>query len=30
VTNDAMFYAYRVTIDAGGRKFFRMDVTENN
>jgi hypothetical protein len=30
ITNDAMFYAYRMTIDAGGRKFFRMDVTENN
>jgi uncharacterized protein YjiK len=26
ITNDAMFYAYRITIDAGGRKFFRMGV----
>jgi uncharacterized protein YjiK len=30
ITNDAMFYVYRMTIDAGGRKFFRMDVTGNN
>ena len=27
VTNDAVFYAWRITIDAG-RKFFRMDVAE--
>ena len=27
ITNDAVFYAWRITIDAG-RKFFRMDVTE--
>ncbi|MCW1886864.1 esterase-like activity of phytase family protein [Luteolibacter flavescens] len=28
ITNDAMFYVWRLTIDAGG-KFFRMDVKEN-
>jgi len=28
ITNDALFYAWRITIDAGGRKFFRMDVAE--
>ena len=28
ITNDAMFYVWRLTIDAGARKFFRMDVTE--
>ena len=27
ITNDALFYAWRIAIDAG-RKFFRMDVTE--
>jgi uncharacterized protein YjiK len=27
ITNDAVFYAWRITIDAG-RKFFRMDVTK--
>ncbi len=26
ITNDAMFYAYRITIDAGGRKFFRFGI----
>ncbi len=26
ITNDAMFYAYRITIDASGKKFFRFDV----
>ena len=30
LVNDAVFRAYRITIDAGGKKFFRMDVTENN
>ncbi len=30
ITNDAMFYVWRLTIDAGGKKFFRMDVTENH
>jgi uncharacterized protein YjiK len=28
LTNDAMFYAYRVTIDACGKKFFRFDIQE--
>ncbi|MEK7948955.1 SdiA-regulated domain-containing protein [Luteolibacter soli] len=27
ITNDAMFYVWRLTIDAGQKKFFRMDVT---
>jgi hypothetical protein len=26
ITNDAMFYAYRITIDADGRKFFRFGI----
>jgi hypothetical protein len=26
ITNDAMFYAYRITIDAGGKRFFRFGV----
>jgi hypothetical protein len=26
ITNDAMFYAYRVTIDADGKRFFRFDI----
>jgi hypothetical protein len=26
ITNDAIFYAYRITIDAGGNKFFRFEV----
>lgn len=26
ITNDAMFYVWRLTIDAGGKKFFRMGV----
>lgn len=26
VTNDTMFYAFRITIDAGGKKFFRFGV----
>jgi hypothetical protein len=26
ITNDAMFYAYRVTIDASGKRFFRFDI----
>jgi hypothetical protein len=26
LTNDAMFYAYRVTIDANGKKFFRFGI----
>ena len=26
VTNDAMFYVWRLTIDAGGKKFFRMKI----
>jgi hypothetical protein len=26
ITNDAMFYAYRITIDAGGSKFFRFGI----
>ncbi len=26
ITNDAMFYAYRITIDADGKKFFRFEV----
>ncbi|MGL4401717.1 MAG: esterase-like activity of phytase family protein, partial [Luteolibacter sp.] len=26
LTNDAMFYAYRITIDADGKKFFRFEV----
>ncbi len=26
ITNDAMFYAYRVTIDANGKKFFRFGI----
>jgi hypothetical protein len=26
ITNDAMFYAYRITIDACGKKFFRFAV----
>jgi hypothetical protein len=26
ITNDAMYYAWRLTIDAGGKKFFRMGV----
>jgi uncharacterized protein YjiK len=26
ITNDAMFYAYRISIDAGGKKFFRFGV----
>jgi 2',3'-cyclic-nucleotide 2'-phosphodiesterase (5'-nucleotidase family) len=26
ITNDAMFYAYRVTIDANGKKFFRFEI----
>ncbi|MCW1924280.1 lamin tail domain-containing protein [Luteolibacter arcticus] len=29
VTNDAMYYVWRLTIDASGKKFFRMDVTGN-
>jgi uncharacterized protein YjiK len=28
ITNDAMYYVWRLTIDADARKFFRMDVTE--
>ena len=28
ITNDAMYYVWRLTIDASGRNFFRMDVTE--
>jgi len=28
ITNDAMYYVWRLTIDAGATKFFRMDVTE--
>jgi uncharacterized protein YjiK len=28
ITNDAMYYVWRLTIDAGAKKFFRMDVTE--
>jgi hypothetical protein len=27
VTNDAIFYVWRLTIDADAKKFFRMDVT---
>ncbi len=27
VTNDAMFYAYRLIIETGGKRFFRMNVT---
>jgi hypothetical protein len=27
VTNDAMFYAYRLVIETGGKRFFRMNVT---
>jgi uncharacterized protein YjiK len=26
ITNDAMFYVYRLTIDASGKKFFRFEV----
>jgi hypothetical protein len=26
ITNDAVFYAYRITIDAGGKKFFRFGI----
>ena len=26
ITNDAMFYAYRITIDADGKKFFRFGI----
>jgi 2',3'-cyclic-nucleotide 2'-phosphodiesterase (5'-nucleotidase family) len=26
ITNDAMFYAYRIIIDASGKKFYRFDV----
>ncbi len=26
LTNDAMFYAYRITIDASGKRFFRFEV----
>jgi hypothetical protein len=26
ITNDAMFYAYRITIDADGKKFFRFEI----
>ena len=26
ITNDAMFYAYRITIDVGGKKFFRFGI----
>jgi len=26
ITNDAMFYAYRVTIDRSGKRFFRVDI----
>ncbi|MES2474164.1 MAG: esterase-like activity of phytase family protein [Verrucomicrobiota bacterium] len=26
ITNDAMYYAWRLVIDAGGKKFFRMGV----
>ncbi len=26
LTNDAMFYAYRITIDANGKKFFRFGI----
>lgn len=26
ITNDAMFYVWRLTIDAGGKKFFRFDI----
>ena len=26
ITNDAMFYAYRISIDANGKKFFRFEV----
>ena len=26
ITNDAMYYAWRLTIDAGGKRFFRMGV----
>ncbi len=29
VTNDAMFYAYRLIIETGGKRFFRMKVTPN-
>ncbi len=28
VTNDAMFYAYRLLIEPGGKRFYRMNVTE--
>ncbi len=28
VTNDAMFYVYRLIIDASGKKFFRFDVEQ--
>jgi hypothetical protein len=28
ITNDATFLAYRVTIDAGGKRFYRMTVEE--
>ena len=26
ITNDAMYYAWRITIDAGRKKFFRSGV----
>ncbi|NJR43384.1 MAG: hypothetical protein HC767_12710 [Akkermansiaceae bacterium] len=28
ITNDAMFYAYRIKIDANGKKFFRFEVNQ--
>ena len=28
ITNDAMYYVWRLTIDAGAKKFFRMDVAD--
>jgi len=28
ITNDAMFYAYRITIDASGKRFYRVEVTQ--
>ncbi|MFD2256008.1 lamin tail domain-containing protein [Luteolibacter algae] len=30
ITNDAMFYAYRLTIETGGKRFYRMSVSETD